>query len=81
MKELSFLGEKFYVPNPPEEYLRLKYGAEWRIPKKAGAYEKDVLNQVIANWTTNKVENLGHLPDKNIPGDQTCKTKVLNEAG
>lgn len=81
LKEISFLGEKFYVPNPPEEYLRLKYGDEWRVPKKAGAYEKDIVNQVIANWTTNKVEQPGHLPGKNIPGDQTCKIKVLDDTG
>ena len=81
LKEISFLDEKFYVPNPPEEYLRLKYGDEWRVPKKAGAYEKDIVNQVIANWTTNKVEQPGHLPGKNIPGDQTCKIKVLDDTG
>ena len=45
LKEIEFIGEKFYVPNPPDEYLRLKYGQEWMIPKKTG-FEKDVLDLI-----------------------------------
>ena len=45
-KEIEFLGERFNVPNPPEEYLALKYGAEWMVPKKAGEYEKDVVQKM-----------------------------------
>lgn len=46
LREIDFLGGKFFVPNPPEEYLAMKYGPEWRIPKKAGAYENDVLDMI-----------------------------------
>ena len=28
------------------EYLRLKYGSEWMIPKRPGQYEKDVIENV-----------------------------------
>ncbi len=45
-KEIEFLGDQFLVPNPPEDYLRLKYGEGWMIPKKAGEYEIDVVGKV-----------------------------------
>jgi len=64
-KEIEFLGEKFLVPNPPEEYLRLKYGAEWMIPKKAGEYEIDVVEKIPA------VELSG----------RPCRLRVLDHEG
>ena len=45
-KEIDFIGEKFQVPNPVEDYLRFMYGSDWKTPKKAGYYEKDVLDQI-----------------------------------
>ena len=44
LKEIEFIGGKYPVPNPPEEYLRIKYGPNWITPKED--YEKDVVNQV-----------------------------------
>jgi len=29
-----FVGERVRVPNPPEEYLEIRYGKNWRIPAK-----------------------------------------------
>jgi hypothetical protein len=43
--EIEFIGHKFLLPNPPEEYLRLKYGPEWRTPKGPG-FEADVVMNI-----------------------------------
>jgi hypothetical protein len=51
-REITFLGERFLVPDPTEEYLRLKYGEEWQTPKRSGAYEIDVVDKVPgAEWS------------------------------
>ena len=64
-REIEFLGEKFFVPSPPEEYLRLKYGARWMVPRKAGEYEKDVVEKI---------------PSTNMVGG-TCRFRVLDHEG
>jgi hypothetical protein len=64
-KEIEFLGEQFLVPNPPEDYLRLKYGEEWMVPKKPGEFEIDVV---------------GKIPDAGFVG-QPLRIRVIDHEG
>ena len=64
-REVDFLGERFLVPNPPEEYLRLKYGDGWMTPKRPGEFEHDVVAGVS---------------DAGL-GDRPCRIRILDHLG
>ncbi len=66
-KEITFLGKQFLVPNPPEEYLRLKYGEEWMIPKGPGLYEKDVVEKIPSAVLTGRPSRLRVLDHEGRP--------------
>ena len=68
LKEIEFLGSNYFVPNPPEEYLRTKYGPDWVTPKVA--FEKDVLDQAAKSRVTNAAP---------IPGQLMTKVRVLDQ--
>ena len=68
LKEIEFMGDKYLVPNPPEEYLRTKYGPNWIKPKED--YERDVLDQV-AKSPVAKIAN--------THGQPPTKVRVLNQ--
>jgi hypothetical protein len=81
LKEIDFLGEKFLVPNPPEEYLRLKYGPEWMIPKRAGGFEQEVLDLMAETTLPTASDGIMGLANKLEPQRHTGRLKVLDLEG
>ena len=80
LKEIDFIGEKFMVPNPPEEYLRFKYGADWMTPKKTG-YEKDVLDLVPESPMPAQTGQSGSPAAGSIPNSAASRILVLDQPG
>jgi len=80
LKEITFMGETFLVPNPPEEYLRIKYGPDWQTPKRFG-YAKDVVNNVPAEHISGFLEKT----KRSIAGffypANVTRLKVLDDDG
>jgi hypothetical protein len=81
LREIDFLGEKFRVPNPPEEYLRLKYGPEWMVPKKAGGFEREVLDLMAETTLPATSEGIIALSQEIDPRRHTGSLKILDVEG
>lgn len=81
LKEIDFLGEKFHVPNPPEEYLTLKYGPDWITPKKAGGFEQEVLDLMADGSGADGSGGMMKLANIYLPEDHSGSIKVLDIEG
>lgn len=57
LKSVLLNGNTFFLPNPPEKYLELKYGSEWRIPKEMN-FEDDVLDLIPESVVSLKISIL-----------------------
>lgn len=79
LKPIEFLGEQFNVPNPPEEYLRQKYGPEWMIPKRAG-FEQDILD-LIPDEPTGRSGKIMQLVGRFLRQRGTGSLKILDFEG
>ncbi len=80
LKEIEFIGEKFLVPNPPEEYLQAKYGPEWRTPKGPG-FEKDVVQKIPDADVLSAGGRLGQLVTKYLTPWRAGKIRVFDDEG
>ncbi len=80
LKEIDFVGEKFLVPNPPEEYLRIKYGPDWKTPKGPG-FEKDVVQKIPDADILNLSQRLGQFLTKHIVPWRAGRFRVLDREG
>ena len=80
LKEINFIGEKFLVPNPPGEYLRFKYGADWMTPKKTG-YEKNILELVPESAILGGARQPSPSPTGHLPQTGGSRVRVFDQAG
>ncbi|MBI16841.1 MAG: hypothetical protein CMK60_04120 [Proteobacteria bacterium] len=81
LKEIKFLGETFLVPNPPEDYLRQRYGPDWEIPKKIGTFESDVLEMTDHSFIPPDHRKTMSLGSRFVSSSHTGYLKVLDLDG
>ena len=80
LKEIDFIGEKFLVPSPPEEYLRLKYGPDWVTPKRIG-YEKDVLDNIQEGLVPRRHGALRRFLTRRLLPWRATRLRILDNEG
>ena len=80
LASINLLGQSFYVPNPPEKYLKLKYGPDWRVPKKVG-FEADIINTIPETINLGRPGMFTRIVKLFFPGRYMTKIKILSSVG
>jgi hypothetical protein len=80
LSEVDFVGDKYLVPSPPEDYLGFKYGPDWRTPKQAG-YEKDVLDAMPKGTVPGRAGWLQQFLAVQFSSGRTAQLLVLDHNG
>jgi len=81
LKKIHLVGEELEVPNPPEEYLRLKYGEDWMTPKQSGSYERDVIDLITEGRVPGRAGRLKQIFARYITGRNVSQLRVFNQNG
>ena len=79
LKEIEFIGEKFLVPNPPEEYLRIKYGPSWLTPNKLD-WAKEVVQMIPEASAPGRAGKLRQLLTSHVLKWRAGRLRVLDGA-
>ena len=77
---VDFIGEKYMVPSPPNDYLTYKYGPDWPTPKRVG-YEKDVLDAMPSGSVPGRAGTLKQWFIVRFRPGQTAWLRVLDAEG
>ena len=77
LKSIPLLGKSFYVPNPPEEYLTLKYGTQWRIPKRNG-FEADIIDSIPTSVNISKSSVFAKVRKLLFPKKYLTRIEILS---
>jgi hypothetical protein len=80
LKEINFVGDRYLVPNPPEEYLAHKYGPDWMVPKQTG-YAKDVVDNVPAGSMPGNPGKLLRFLMTGVLRWRVARLRILDGAG
>ncbi len=81
LKEIDFLGETFLIPNPAEDYLRLRYDPDWRVPKEFGVFESTVLELTDQSIIPPKHRRTMSLNNRFVQSSHTGYLRVLDLDG
>ena len=79
LKEIDFIDQKFRVPNPPEEYLSIKYGDSWMTPKRAD-WTNDVVDMIPQGSYPGRGGQFKHTLARNLLRWRVGRLKVLDAA-
>ena len=77
LKAIPLLESMFLVPNPAETYLTLKYGPDWRTPKK-NDYQDDIINSVPESVLADQFTIFNKIHKFFFPRNYITKIRILD---